>query len=252
MTVSQLLASDFKKFIIHLFSRQISAFIIILGRRGTGKTDFALLITEILKEHGVIEHVSTNTKIYSSPFPIEHITNLEDLRLWCQENQGKKLFLFDEIAKAMPRRRPMATLTVDLLNEFQVLRKFKLSILADTISEELSDNAILDPSLIDGFFLKPNWKNPKVVRYEDYLEPIYERWHDIPKTSIEYDTWDSSPFTKHGEKQKPKFKTQEMQHLWDLTHGVKSKDLGLNPAQVYRLWRKFVKEILEREDYKLQ
>jgi len=210
----------------------------------------SLLINQILQEYDVIKHFSTNIKIYESPFPIKEITNLEDLRFWAKEEKGHKLFTFDEIAKAMPRRKPMASLTVELLNEFQVLRKYKLSILATTITERQADNAILDPAIIDGYFIKPNWANPKVVDYADYLEPLMDGFKDIPTTSIKYDTWDSAPFTKHGKQKRPQFSDKEESDLWDLTHGVSAKELGLHSQQVARLWRKKIKEVLEREHHK--
>lgn len=252
MLQSQQLSNDFIQFIKHLFLRQISAFLIILGRRGSGKTDLSLLIMELLHEQEAIKHFSTNIKIFESPFPIKEITNLEDLRLWAKENKGRKLFVFDEIAKAMPRRRPMASLTVDLLNEFQILRKYKLSIVATTITEKQADGAILDPSIVDGYFVKPNWKNPKVAHYEDLLERTFESWFDLPKTNINFDTYSSAPFTKYGVKRKPKFKTKELENLWDLTHGVKAEELGLHAQQVARLWRKYVKEVMEREHHTSQ
>lgn len=249
MFQSQQLSSDFLSFVKHLFLRQISAFILIFGRRGSGKTDLALLLTEILKEQDICKFFSTNVHIFSSSFPIEKITNLEDLKFWCKENKGRKVFLFDEIAKAMPRRKPMASLTVELINEFQILRKYKLSIIATTITEKHADSTILDPSIIDGYFDKPNWKDPKLAYYTDQLEDFFQDWHNLPKTNIKFDTYSSALFTKTSVKRKPKFKTKELDDLWNLTHGVTAEDLGLHSQQVARLWRKYVKESLEREHH---
>jgi len=139
----------------------------------------------------------------------------------------------------------MASLNVALINEFQILRKYKLSILACTVDQKYTDNAILGQDVLDGVWTKPNWKNPKIALYDDLLENLHQDFRNIPKTSVEFDTWSSAIFTKHGVKQKPKFKTQELEQLWDLTHGVKAEDVGLKHTQVARLWRKFVKEALE-------
>lgn len=252
MLQSQRLSDDFIAFIKHLFTRQISAFIIILGRRGAGKTDLALLISELLYELGIVNHVSTNIKIYESPFPIVAITNLDDLRFWAQERKGRKLFVFDEIAKAMPRRKPMASLTVELLNEFQILRKYKLSVVATTITEKQTDGAILDPSIVDGFFEKPNYKNPKLALYQDQLEDLFSEWKELPSTNIHFDTYSSAPFTKHGKTRRPKFKTEELEKLWDYAHGVTYKDLGMHPQQMARLIRKYLKEYMERDIHSSQ
>ena len=101
MTQLEQLNSEFIDIIKHLFVRGTSAFLIIFGRRETGKTDFSLLIAEILHERSIIEHFATNIKIYNPPFPIQHITNLDDLRLWAKDTPGKKLFIFDEFGLSL-------------------------------------------------------------------------------------------------------------------------------------------------------
>ena len=237
----------FIDFILRLFRRQVSNFYIVFGRRGSGKTDFVLLIAELLYQHGVIHHFATNIKIYDSPFLIERITNLEDLRFWSQEHAGMKLFLFDEVGRTIKRRSPMASLNVELINELQVIRKHKLSLLATTIEDTNTDKAILSASVLDGVFVKPYFKNPKIAYFDDRLENNSQTLKGIPKTTVQYDTWDSAPFTKYGEKRKPKFKTQEMEQLWDLTHGKTGKALGMHPQQVHRLYQKYIKESLERD-----
>ena len=79
------------------------------------------------------------------------------------------------------------------------------------------------------------------------LEDFNEYWYSLPKTDIHFDTYSSAPFTKHGEKRRPKLKTEELNKLWDLTHGSSGRDLNMYPQQVARLWRKYVKEKLESE-----
>jgi len=235
--------------ICHIFSRLPSAFIVILGRRGTGKTDFGLRIMEIVWKAGIISNFATNVKINDSPFPIQEITNLQDLRYWCKNTHGPKMFLFDEIGKALQRRSPMASLNIKLINEFQIMRKYKLSTVATTIDEQYVDKAVLGSQILDGYFLKNNWKNPKIAIYDDFLEIFRVRLYPINATSIKYDTWDSAVFEEHGASMKPVFKDKDLDNLWDLTHGKTGEDLGLHAQQIARLWRKYVKECLEREHH---
>lgn len=250
MTELAQLKPEFISFITHLFTRGTSAFIIILGRRETGKTDFALLIAEILYKKGIIKHFATNIKIYSAPFPITRIDNLDDLRSWAKNTRGKKLFLFDEFGKAMRRRKPMSSLNVKLIDDFQVLRKFKQSTIAITVNEKYIDNVALGSDILDGYFIKPNYKNQKIAYYYDCLENYGKSITGIPGTSIKFDTWDVAPFKEHGKTAKPIFKDRDRTVLWEWSHGKTIKDLGLHKMQINRLVRKFIKESLEKESHK--
>ncbi len=247
MPVSTQLKQPFKDLIKKLFSRQISNFYIVFGRRGSGKTDFMLLLFEVLHDLEIIKHFATNTKIYTSQFHIERITNLEDLRFWSKENKGRKLFGLDEVGKTIGRRTPMKTLNVDMINELQVVRKHKLSLIATTIDEINTDRAILSPSVLDGVFIKPFFKNPKIAYFDDRLENRSATLKALPRTAIAFDTWDSAPFKRYGEKRAPKFKTKELELMWNYAHGASYKDLALHPQQLARLLRKFVKENMVRQ-----
>lgn len=237
----------FITFILKLFTRGTSAFLIIFGRRETGKTDFSLLIAEILFKEEIIKNFATNIKIYSSHVPFEHITNLEDLKFWCKNTKGRKMFIFDEYGKAMRRRSPMSSLNVKLIDHLQILRKYKLSTVAITVDEKYVDNASLGSDILDGVFLKPNYKNPKIALYEDKLEYYTRTLYDIPATTIKFDTWDVAPFQEHSPKKKPHFKEEHKQLLWDWSHGKTSKEIGLDRKQIHRISTKFIKEVLERE-----
>ena len=235
----------FVKLILHLFKRQTSNYYIVYGRRGSGKTDFALLIAEITKS--VFKAVATNVKIYKTPFEIERITNLDDLKAWSRRFPGRKLYLLDEIGKSISRRRPMSKINIDMINELQVIRKHKLSLIATTIDETCTDSSVIQPSHVDGVFTKPNFKNPKIAYFNDYLGNKSLPLTNLPRTSIHFDTWDSAPFTIHGEIKKPAFKSEQLSKLWDWSQGATYKEIGWHPQQLNRVVRKFVKEAMERD-----
>lgn len=239
--------NDLLDLILHVFTRQISAFIVLFGRRGAGKTDLGLFIMEALKNLGEFDHCATNVFIKEAPFQIESISNLDDLRFWCKNNHGRKLYLFDEIGKGLKRRSPMSNLNIELINDFQILRKYKLSIAATTINADFIDRAVLGPEILDGYFIKESWKNPKLASYVDYLEDFTLSFNDIPATLIKYDTFDSAPFKRHGEKQKPQFKDKDLEVLYEAVNGKTCRELGIHQQQLTRIWKKFVKEVLERD-----
>ena len=234
--------------ILHLFKRQLSAFIVIFGRRGSGKTDLGLLILEILKNLNHSSLFATNVGVKDNCFPIEHISDLDTLRLWCKDNRGKKTYLFDEIGKGLKRRSPMSNLNIELINDFQILRKYQLSIIATTIDSQYIDKAVLGPEILDGYFVKESWKNPQLASYVDYLEEFSMSFADIPGTLIKFDSLDSAPFKRHGEKQKPKFKDEHLNILWgSAVEGKTYKDLGIHQQELTRIWKKFVKVTLESQ-----
>ena len=241
------LKKPFIVFICKLFKRGTSAFLIILGRRDTGKTDFGLLISEIVAREGIIKHVATNIKIYDSPFPIEHITSLDDLKSWVKNTSGRKLFIFDEFGKAMRRRMPMSSLNIHLIDQFQILRKYKLSTIAITVNEKFIDSAVLGTDLLDGYFRKPNYKNRKIALYFDLLENVTQALRGIPKTSIHYDTWDVAPFKEHSDTLPIQFKDKHLEILWKWSHGATGTELHLHPQQINRITRKFIRDVLEKQ-----
>lgn len=243
---------EFAKVIKRLFVMQDSTFVIVFGRRGTGKTALALLTVEILYNLGLVKHVATNTKIYDSPFPIKHIDNLEDLRYWAKTNYGRKIFIFDEIADAMSRRRPMAHLTVELIKQFNKLRKYKLSITGTTISKSVLDSAAMDHDLLDAVFDKPFFpKNHplacKIAHYTNFLTGEELTIEDLPNTTVNFDSYDASPFTEKPKINPRKFKDEDMRLVYEWAQGKTGKALGLHPMQLNRKVRKILCHFFENQ-----
>lgn len=243
---------DLISLVKRIFTRQTSTYFSIFGRRQSGKTDLALLIAEIVYALGIIKHVATNIKIYNSPFPITPITNLWDLKKWCKETKGPKLYALDEIGRTVSRRTPMAKLNVKIINELQILRKYKLSLEIITVDEKYTDNAILGVDLLDGVFRKPVYNNPKIALYDDNLEPLHISIYDVPRTRIKFDTWDSAPFTLKPRTHKPTFNDEDLSLLWDWSHGMTYKEMGIHNWKLTRIKRKFIRETLESKIHSTQ
>lgn len=206
-----------------------------------------MLVAEILSKFKEVEHFATNIKIYNSPFIIQHIDNLEDLEEWASSLQGRKLFLLDEAGKTLRRRTPMSRLNVEWLDNLQILRKYKLSIIMVVPAERYIDSAALGSDVLDAVVLKPNFKNPKIAYYEDKLEGYSTKLYDIPRTTVKFDTWDVAVFKKSGVKKKPKLKTKELNVAWEWSHGLTSKDLGLHTMQLNRILKRIMKNLLEEK-----
>lgn len=239
--------SKFVKLIRYLWNRGISSFFVIFGRRGTGKTDFSLLISEILSAEGLVQHFATNIKIYKSPFHIEHIENLEDLTVWAKNNKGKKLFILDEAGRSFARRSPMAKMNVEIIKQFQIIRKYKLSFLLVTPHQKYIDSTALGSDVLDGVFQKTGFRLQKNILYVDRLEGFRLRIWKLPATSVDFDTWDSADFTLKRVIVNPLFSSKDDQMLWSYAHGATVKQLEVHPEAFRRILRKFVREHLKTE-----
>ena len=104
--------------------------------------------------------------------------------------------------------------------------------------------------MLDGYFFCPVFNNPKIANYVDLLENFDDSFTDIPKTSIAYDTWNSSPFQLKSAKAVPTFMDKDREILCKWSNGATAKEIGLERTQIHRLCVKFVKEVLERESNK--
>jgi len=218
-----------------------------MGRRGTGKTDFSLLIMEILAKYSIMKNFATNIRIYKAPFPVQHITNLQDLEFWCQNTRGRKLFILDEAGKSLRRRTPMSALNVKLLDQLQILRKYMLSLIIICPHEKYIDSATMGSDVLDAIIIKPNFKNPKVALYYDVMEETEICFTEIPRTSIHFNTWDIAPFQLKRSEQFPRFSDKTLNLLWEWANGKPYKKLGLHPMELNRMVRKFVKKTLEHK-----
>lgn len=241
-------ASTFEELFINVFRRTTSSCLAILGRRQTGKTDLSLRIAEVLSKYEVIQHFCSNIKIYSSPFIIEHIINLEDLESWCKNRTGKKLFIFDEAGKSLRRRTPMSKLNIRLLDNLQILRKYKLNIIIIAPDSKYLDRSALGSDVLDAVILKQNFSNPKKALFQDLQRDNQVSLNNIQRTSIQFDTWDIAPFVEKSFNSKtPMFPEKDKQMLWEWANGKRASDIGLDRTQIRRINKKFLLEALSKE-----
>lgn len=239
---------DLDELIVSTFERGTTV-VFIYGRRNSGKTDFSLLIAEILYDNQVLKHIATNITITQSHFPTEYITSLEDLESWCKNNRGNKLFILDEAGKTIRRRSPMSKLNIEMLDQLQVLRHYSLNFILVAPAEKYIDNAALGSDILDITVNKFDFKTPKVALWVDHMEEQEILLRDIPRTSVGFDTLSVATFQKNSPRKMPRFKDKDMENLWLWSHGSTQKALGVHPQYFQRILKKFVKEIMEKDDH---
>lgn len=189
---------SFNDFIKHIYGTSQSTFTCTLGKNETGKTDFNLLQLERIHELGIGYWFGSNMKSLKADFEIEFVEDFQTLESICRminpnpNKRGlKKCFFFgSEIGKWAPKDQPWKN--VELIEKLQTVRKYGLSMLTDAI--ERVDGRVLHPKFFAGLFEKPFKHNKRFATYEDWTTGRTFQFKDIPKTRIEYDTYETANF----------------------------------------------------------
>jgi len=190
--------STFNDFIRKLYGKNESVSTCVLGPNQVGKTDFNLLQMERIHDLGIGDVFCSNMKSLKADFEISFVQDFETLKKNCQmlnpnpKKHGLKkcIFLGSEIGKWAARDK--AWLNTDLIGEFQTVRKIGLSMLTDAIDRV--DARVLSPAFFAGEFNKPFKDNPKFAVWKNYATGQIMQFKDIPKTRIEYDTYETAYF----------------------------------------------------------
>lgn len=188
----------FNAFLKHVYGRSESVFTCVLGKNETGKTDFNLLQLERMNELGIAKHFGTNMRSVEAEFEIQFIDNFKTLEQTCRmlnpnpKKHGlKKFFYFgSEIGKWAPRDQ--AWKNTKLIEKLQTVRKYGLCMLTDAIDRV--DARVLSPRFFAGEFVKPFQNNKRFATYRDYATGRSFQFRDIPKTQIDYDTYETANF----------------------------------------------------------
>ena len=189
---------SFNGFIKRIYGRSDSVFTCVLGQNETGKTDFNLLQMERIHDLGIGHRFGSNMKSVKADFEIDFIEDFETLEKTCRmlnpnpKKHGLKRYIFfgSEIGKWAARDK--AWLNTDLIGELQTVRKYGLSMLTDAIDRV--DARVLSPRFFVGEFEKPFKANKKFATWTNYSSGRTFQFKDIPKTRIEYDTYETANF----------------------------------------------------------
>lgn len=170
-----------------------------LGPNQSGKTDFSLYQMEMIHNLGLADGFGSNIPDLKADFEIDFIEDFQTLKKRCQmlnpdpEKHGIKRYFFlgDEMGDWAPKDQPW--LNVKFIKELQQVRKYGLCFLGCAISRV--DRRILNEKHFHGYFEKVNKAKPQFAIYIDWFrggKPA--KIHDIPRTSIDFNTWYSASF----------------------------------------------------------
>ena len=169
------------------------------GRNQSGKTDWNLRQLEMINELGLAGGIGTNMEtVECKDFEIELIKDFKTLKARCKmlnpdpKKRGLKRFFFlvSELADFIPKDTPWTN--VKFIKELQKVRKYGLSIIGDAIDRV--DGRVFNENHFHGYFVKYDKGNPRVAKYFDWISGDVLDVEDIPRTTIEFDTYESASF----------------------------------------------------------
>lgn len=174
--------------------RKDSSVLMGSGRKGSGKTDFALKLGEDAFEADLIRHMGTNIKTIDER--IDHVTNYPHLKEWMHK-KGSKYFLLDEAGKVLKRMRFMSALNLLILDIVQLARHYDCKFCAVAPSEKFIDSNYLNTDILDCKWRKLGREdfNLELCSVKNYV--TYESYtlNDVERTGIQFDSKDVATFT---------------------------------------------------------
>jgi len=183
---------DFMNILEEIYTLPASVTVItqVLGWK-YGKTDFALLLGELLSEKGIIDLVASNTKTDRFEF-IEDFNNYD---VWVRK-RGNKLFLFDEVIDATQKRRAISGINIQWVKRIPQLSKGMCHLIVITQSQKLTESTFFNWTFLRGVWTK---LSKTVVKFENpqlYDEPFIIE--DIPRTTVKFEPYEFATFNEKG------------------------------------------------------
>lgn len=159
-----------------------------------GKTDFVLWLMEHAYDLGYFRYFGLNQHVKNAAFEYDFIDNLETLKIRCK-TLGKKYFFFlDELGKSAPKDVPWNKLNLELIQELEIIRKYRLTLASCSIGTV--DRRITSPDHLDYLIEKTSLTAARIINFRRlYSTMIY----NIPKTSIAFKEFEPAYFKLKAE-----------------------------------------------------
>lgn len=169
--------------------RQTSSVNFVSGKRGSGKTDFSLLLLQNGKEIGLFDEIAANIATRNDP-SITYIGYFDRLETWLK-GPGKKGFILDEMGKHLYKMSFMSKLSKVILGVCQLVRKFDAHLIGIAPSEELVNKMFFNTDILDSHMVKLSKRVCLIQNYTTETSYIIKR---LPRTKIRFLTKDIAAF----------------------------------------------------------
>lgn len=163
----------------------------IKGHWKTGKTDFALLLSEITRQEGIIHDVASNIDTKGSG-EVEFINDFTKFDYWLFKDNRRKLYLYDEVIESAPGRRAMSALNVGWLKRIPQLSKGKCHLVVIIQAEDMADSVFSLRTFNRGIWIK---LDKTTVVWRGIYASKALKILSIPKTSIIFDPYLPATFS---------------------------------------------------------
>jgi hypothetical protein len=164
--------------------------IFISGAKDQGKTNIALLLSEICWTLNLRRHIASN--IWTESYMVEkQITNYQDLDAWLKTG-GRKLYILDELGTHLKKMRFQSETNLLIMDTVQLIRHYDAGLIGIAPSETFIDQTFLNMDILDARLYKQSRSITRVKITKD-REP-YLVFH-TPATSILYRSKDTATFT---------------------------------------------------------
>ena len=178
--------------------RKQSVWVFAVGKKQSGKTDFMLRLMELLFELGLVDGFGSNVESLEAPFEVDFIQDYQTLKTRCEmlnpdpEKHGIKRYLYfcSEMGKAFPQDQPWEN--SKFIAKLQTVRKIGLNWLGDGINR--IDQRIVSADHFDGKFKKVSITRPDIATYHDFSTGQRLTVQGIKRTTLKFNTWESSNF----------------------------------------------------------
>ncbi|MCJ7482263.1 MAG: hypothetical protein MUO31_04795 [Thermodesulfovibrionales bacterium] len=182
----------------------------VSGPWKTGKTDFAIHLTEELKRLGIIFVAGANVQCFKDNLcedpdesQIKYIDNFVTLETWMFSG-NRKAFVYDEAITSTPSRRAMSGMNTEWLKIIPELSKGRMHLIVVTQEESITEKVFFNPT-----FHIASWEkipvSPRSPQYRKMVrlkasklisKPL--KFKNLPPTKIIFDpfrsaTWRMSP-----------------------------------------------------------
>lgn len=230
-----------KALVKKIFSKKKqSVWVVIVGKKQSGKTNFALKLMELLYFLGLADGFGSNLRSIKAPFDIDFIEDFQTLKQRCQmlnpnpEKHGIKRYFFfgSEMGKWLPRDQPWRN--VKFIEELQLVRKIGLNWIGDGIDR--IDSRVVNETHFDGIFTKLSITRPDIATYLNFSNNQLVTIANIKQTALTYNTWESCNFymePQTNDTEIPMNKDHQIVKQY-IDCGFSIKKTGLHPQEVKR------------------
>lgn len=218
--------------------------VVIGGSWKTGKTDFALSISEKLRAYNIVSQCASN--IDTGGF-YPQLTDAMSLKNWLYGSTARKLFIFDEASEHLPNTRGMSGKSVSIKGLIPQVSKARARMIIIGHDIKKVDSEVYNDTWCRAIILKPMtpYKYEPAMIYSKLL-PRPFKLSSIQPTKIKFDAYSLAPFTERPEKS-IYFKDADKDLLYKWATGDASVIGKIPRMTIHRKLKQFIKQTLEAE-----